>query len=360
MKTPRTLNLHITKLCNLRCSYCSHFSSDGASGEDLPTEEWLKFFEELNQCAVLDVCLCGGEPLYRKDFRKLVDGIVKNKMCFSILSNGILLDDEIIEYLKNTGRCSYFQLSIDGPGPESHDIFRGKGAFEKAISGLKCLMKHGIPTTVRVTIHKHNVKTLDEVAELLLEDIGLTSFSTNSAGHLGLCRKNKVDIQLTTDEYSEAMVKLVKLDEKYKGRIGAQAGPLASAKGWRGMEIARQQGQKRLTGRGFLRSCGGVFNKIAILADGTMVPCGELSHLRLGQINKDSLRDVWINHPELKRLRERNDISLESFDYCKGCEYVSYCIGGCPALAYTITGDENKPAPDTCYRAFLRAGGQLP
>jgi len=55
MKTPRSVDLAITNRCNLRCTYCSHFTSAGDVGEDLPREEWLTFFEELNRCAVMEV-----------------------------------------------------------------------------------------------------------------------------------------------------------------------------------------------------------------------------------------------------------------------------------------------------------------
>ena len=41
MKTPESLELNITGRCNLRCSYCSHFSSAGDTHMDLATEEWL-------------------------------------------------------------------------------------------------------------------------------------------------------------------------------------------------------------------------------------------------------------------------------------------------------------------------------
>ena len=360
MKTPKSVDLNITNRCNLRCSYCSHFSSAGDSGTDLSTAEWLQFFKELNDCAVLDVCFSGGEPLFREDFRELVEGVVKNRMRFSVLSNGTLLTDDLVVFLKNTKRCNSFQVSIDGPGPESHDIFRGQGTFEKALRGLKILLNHKMPATVRVTIHKHNLYDLDKVAKLLLEDVGLPSFSTNSASHMGLCRDNEGSIQLNAEEYSLAMVTLERLNKKYKGRIGAQAGPQASAKHWMKLEKARRDGVESLLECGYLRSCGGVFSKMAVRADGIMIPCSQINHVELGRINKDSLRDVWINNSELKRLRARRDMPLKSFDYCKSCEYIPYCRGGCPALAYTITGDENKPSPDACYRTFLEAGGKLP
>lgn len=358
--TPKKVDLDITNKCNLRCSYCYHFSGAGDVDTDLPAEEWLRFFEELRQCTVIEVCLGGGEPLFRKDFKDLVDGVVKNKMRFAIVSNGTLITDDIVEYLKSTKRCNSFQVSIDGAGPEEHDVCRGKGNFEKALAGLRCLMKHKMPATVRVTIHKHNFKSLDKIAELLLEDVGLPSFSTNNAGHIGLCRENKESVQLTAEEFSMSMETLLELDKKYKGRIGAAAGPLASAKGWMEMEKAKQEKKEALSECGYLRSCGGIFSNMAVLADGTMVPCNQLSHIKLGRINKDPLREVWINHPELKRLRERRDIPLNNFEFCKECEYIPYCRGGCPALAYTLTNDENKPSPDACYRMFLQEGGKLP
>ncbi len=354
------MDLNITGNCNLRCSYCSHFTSGSDQGDDISTEEWLRFMKELNDCAVFDVCLSGGEPLYRKDFREIVEGIVKNHMRFSVLSNGTLITDELVKFLKSTGRCGSFQVSIDGPGPEAHDICRGEGTFAQTLNGLKILLKNKMPATVRVTIHKHNLYTLDEIAALLLNEVGLPSFSTNSASHMGLCRQNEADVQLNVEEYTYAMAKLLELSKKYNNRIGAQAGPLSSVKHWMEMEDLIEKGIESRPGCGYLTSCGGVFSKMAVDPDGTMVPCSQLSHIRLGRINKDSLRDVWQDHPELKRLRDRRNIPLDEFDYCKGCEYIPYCRGGCPALAYTLTGDENKPSPDICYKRFLEMGGSLP
>ena len=360
MNTPKKIDLNITSKCNLRCSYCYYYSSEGDTGIDLPLDLWMKFFEECWIYAVMEVNLCGGEPLVRNDFKELVTGIVKNRMRFSILSNGTLIDDGIVEFLKSTKRCNSFQVSLDGFEPESHDIFRGKGTFEKALRGLKILIKYKVPATVRVTIHKHNVHKLDEIAELLLEDVGLPSFSTNSASHAGLCRQNKADVQLTVEEYSYAMEKLLKLKKKYNGRIGAQAGPLASAEHWLEVDQAIATGKKSLNNCGYLRSCGGVFSNLAVRSDGMIVPCTQINHVELGKINEVDLKDVWQNHAKLNQLRARRDILLGKFKYCKGCKYVSFCRGGCPALAYNLAGNVNVPSPDACYKRFLEMGGKLP
>lgn len=360
MKTPRSADLAITTRCNLRCRYCSHFAGPGDVSEDLPAEEWIRFFEELNRAAVIHVTLQGGEPFCRDDLREVIEGIVKNRMRFDILSNGTLITDDMAAYLASTGRCDGVQVSIDGSIPMTHDAFRGEGNFIKAIQGLNCLRKNGVPVSVRVTIHRENVRDLEGIARLLLEDIGLDGFSTNSASYMGLCRKNAGQVQLTTQERSLAMEALLDLNERYEGRISAAAGPLAEASGWLEMQRARQEGKERLPGGGYLTGCNGPVEKIGVRADGVMVPCILVSHLELGRINRDNLKEVWQKHPELSRLRERHNVALSGFEYCRGCNYINYCTGNCPALAYAIFGNLNHPSPDACLRRYLKEGGRLP
>ena len=102
MRTPRTVDLEITSHCNLRCKYCYFFDNPEVSYHELPTVEWLKFIDDLGQCAVMDVCLAGGEPFMREDLPELLEAVVKNRMRFSILSNGTLIDDTIAEFIAAT------------------------------------------------------------------------------------------------------------------------------------------------------------------------------------------------------------------------------------------------------------------
>lgn len=362
MMTPRSVDLAITTRCNLRCVYCSHFDSPGEVERDLPAEEWLKFFEELTAAAVMDVTLSGGEALIRKDFKELVNGIVKNRMRFSLLSNGTLINNDIAEFLASTGRCGSVQISIDGPDSKIHDLNCGKGSFEAALRGLKCLMKHGINCTVRLTISRNNIDHLEEAAELLLEEVGLRSFSTNSVCPFGMGQTNSDMVTLCPQEYARAMTAHHNIIKKYGNRVNSSAGPLSSYKHWTEMEKARRENAPGKPGYGYLTSCNGVFSKLAVRADGVIVPCGLIPHIELGRINRDSLVDIWQKHPELKNLRERQQTPLADFEYCGTCDYVNYCRGGCPANAYNLSGDVNKPVPsgDSCYRRFLEEGGVLP
>jgi SynChlorMet cassette radical SAM/SPASM protein ScmE len=360
MRTPRTVDLEITSRCNLRCRYCYFFDNLHVSYTELPTDEWLKFIDELGQCSVMDVCLAGGEPFIREDLPELIKAIVKNRMRFSILSNGTLIDDDIAVFIKKTNRCDYVQVSIDGSCSEVHETGRGKGSFEKAVKGLKTLQKHDIPVTVRVTIHRYNVHDLKNTASFLLEELGLSSFTTNAAGYFGSCQKNPEDLLLRVEDRQIAMKTLLRLEQKYEGRVTAMAGPLAEAHYWRQMEEAHRSGIPQFDNCGHLTGCGCPSNKITVRSDGTIVPCTMLAHVELGQINRDTFRDVWQKNPKLSQLRERHRIPLSYFEECGNCDYTPFCTGNCPGLAYNLTGEVNQPSPDACLKKFLAEGGKVP
>jgi len=360
MNSPRTVRLEISSKCNLRCLYCYYFDNPAVDYRNLPTEQWLQFFVELGNMAVMDVSLGGGEPFLRPDLMDLIEGIIQNKMRFSILSNGTLINDHIAEYIAGTHRCNYVQVSIDGASSEVHDSCRGKGSFVKAVRGIKTLQRHDVPVAVRVTLHHNNVRDIVNVASFLLDELGISSFGTNSAGYIGACRKNASEVLLTNEDRQIAMDDLLNLSHKYPGRIAASAGPLYEAKYWRKMEAARRSHDPAFPNGGHLTACGCPFNEISVRADGMIIPCSMLAHVVLGRINRDSLQEVWLNNPELNRLRMRRSIPLNEFEFCRGCDYIPYCTGNCPGIAFTLTDDINHPSPDACLRKFLAEGGNIP
>ncbi len=359
MRTPRTLDIEITARCNLRCRYCYFFNNPAVDYRELPTDEWIKFFAELGSLGVMSVALAGGEPFIRGDLPVLLEGIVRNRMRFSLLSNGTLIDDEIAAFIAGTGRCEHVQVSVDGSSAETHDSCRGNGSFDRAIRGIRTLQRHRVNAAVRVTIHRNNVNDLDSIAHLLLEELDLPSFSTNSAGYLGTCRLNAADVLLNVEERQVAMAALLRLSAKYNGRISASAGPLTDGRVWRRMEQASAQAAPAFPNGGHLTACGCPSSKIAVRADGAIVPCNMLAHMELGRINQDRLLEVWQQSPALNQLRRRHTIPLTEFEFCAGCSYIPYCTGNCPGLAHTLTGKVDHPSPDACLRRFRQAGGAI-
>ena len=355
MPTPRSVSIAITGRCNLRCKYC-FYADEMAALSDLPTEPWLAFFEELGRLGVMDVCLTGGEAFTRPDLFELIDAIIANRMRYNILSNGTLIDEEMLtrfEVGKRRLRLDYIQISIDGSCAEVHNGSR-PNSFDRALRGLRLLRGNRFPVTVRTTITRHNLHDLENIAHLLLEEIDLPSFATNEASLIGAGCKNQGQITLTAAEQVEAMEILTRLAERYPGRLTAQAGPQSKRKMYSEMENARRTGEKttRWT-MGCLSACGGMFSKLDVLHDGTIVPCHMLHGLGLGNVMTDSLGEIWCTHPTLKELRERRSIPMQQVPGCEDCEWAPYCNGSCPGVAYELTGDFNRANAQDCYRRFL-------
>ncbi len=353
ISSPKHVDIAITGKCNLACQYC-FFADEMVALNDLPTERWLSFFDELGRLGVMTVCLTGGEAFTRPDLFELVDGIIANRMRYSFLSNGTLITEDVLKKFavgKRRQRLDSIQVSVDGSSAEVHDRSRPK-SFKRALSGLKLLKEAGFPVTVRVTVNRHNVDDLENVARLLLEDVGLPSFSTNEAYACGATDRSEGNVILTPEQREKAMQVLSALSEKYNQRIQSQAGPLILAKELRRMDEMLSCGQDSLAGRGTLSACGGVFSKIAVNHDGTIVPCHILSTLKLGTIGVDSLQDIWLNHPAMSALRQRMEIPLSSLETCNGCSYRGFCTGGCPGGALYFYGDFNFRNPMNCYRVL--------
>lgn len=353
--TPRHVDIAITGKCNLACKYC-FYADEMTSRNDMPTEKWLDFMDELGRLGVMTVCLTGGEVFTRRDLFDIIDRLISNRMRYQLLTNGTLITEKTINQFaigKRRHRLDSIQVSIDGSTAEIHDRSR-PNSFNRAVRGLKLLKEAGFPVTARVTVNHHNLNDLRDVAKLLLDDIGMASFSTNEAFHMGAGCHVSEEIGLSSLEKLRAMQVFDELLEQYPGRITATAGPVAKRVSYAEMEYARKTGEK--TSRwemGKLTGCGCVFSRISILHDGTVVPCHVLGEARLGNIADVSIDTLWHQHPVMNALRKRREIPMKRVPGCETCEWNEYCNGSCPGIAVQATGDFNRANPEDCYRKFL-------
>jgi SynChlorMet cassette radical SAM/SPASM protein ScmE len=356
---PKSVSISITGKCNLKCNYC-FYANEMAGLKDLPTATWLKFFKELAEIGIMDASLTGGEALLRPDIFELIDGLIANRMRYNLLSNGTLIDEKLLKKFesgKRRLRLDYIQVSIDGSTAAIHNQSR-PDSFDKALRGLKLLKKTGFPLAVRTTINRHNLNDLENIAKLLLEDIGISSFGTNEAMPIGSGCRSDAGMSLSPQEKMAVMATIGRLQRRYPGRLQAQAGPQAKRKMYGEMVHARRTGEKPHTWiMGYLTSCGCVFSKIDILHDGSVVPCCMLPGLVMGNICSESILDIWYNHPTMIALRERRTIPMSEVAGCEACEWHKYCNGSCPGLAHQLTGDFNRANPEDCFRNFLKQTG---
>ncbi len=257
---PEEIDVSLTGKCNLACRYC-FYADEMAALDDLPGQRWMDFFAEAGGIGVQRLTLSGGEVFTRPDLFVLIDSLIENRMRYSILTNGTLIDQKIIAAFnvgKRRLRLDSIQVSIDGSTAAVHDASRPPASFDRALRGLRLLKAEGFPVTVRVTINRHNVHDLSAIARLLLDDIGLRSFGTNSADRFGSARCYGQDVVLNPEEWDSAVRTLKELLKQYPGRINASAGPLAFAEDMERIEKAMAEGLTGFAGKGTalrLRRC---------------------------------------------------------------------------------------------------------
>jgi 12,18-didecarboxysiroheme deacetylase len=158
---------NMTKRCNLKCVHCYAFAEgEGYKGKELSTEEGKRLIDDLTDFGVPVILFSGGEPLLREDLSTLIDYAVKKGIRAVISTNGTLITEKKARIFSDFS-LSYIGVSLDGIG-DVNDAFRGmKGAYEKALSGIRRAKKAGIKVGLRFTINNRNYKEIPKIFDLV-------------------------------------------------------------------------------------------------------------------------------------------------------------------------------------------------
>ncbi len=157
--TLRRLEILVTNECNLRCRYCyAHGGTYGKKVESMSPKTARTYLQSLligRYKSVSSVMFFGGEPTLCPDtiqavcefFKNNVNDHVFDKMPdFVMVSNGTLIDENMAQIIHRYDIG--VTVSIDGP-QEINDLnridMRGKGAYARAVQGLKNLIAIGTP-----------------------------------------------------------------------------------------------------------------------------------------------------------------------------------------------------------------------
>ena len=73
---------------------------------------------------------------------------------------------------------------------------------------------------------------------------------------------------------------------------------------------------------------------MTIRSDGWVVPCSGFWEYKIGDIRKESIAEIWNHSRALNAIRKVQDVKLCANKACKACDFISFCNGGCRAVAY--------------------------
>jgi AdoMet-dependent heme synthase len=324
---------HITDRCNLRCKHCYQNSPDNY--KDMSIENWITVANIFDQLGSkwgmdIDVALTGGEPFTRrKDLFCIIDHIEQknNIKSFDILSNGLMITNDDISFLKTKKKLKRIQISLEGHNEALHDSIRGTGSLSGALKAIKLLKENNINVSVMMTLSKRNYKYIENVYDLLVElkvdAFAVDRFIPERVDNHGF--NNEV---LSREEIQEAFTTYLRLNDKHKCST-TKLVPYKALFCLLGDETENEIGA----------ACSAGKSALDILPDGTILPCRRLP-IPLGNILKDNIYEIWFNNEVLWSLRNTNNLKGK----CNGCDYLYKC-GGCRAMALAVSGDYLEEDP---------------
>ncbi len=194
---------NFTNLCQLTCKHC--YVSSSPEGEyGIPVNLVYEFLDEVyRRYGSLTLAISGGEALMRKEDTLSIIAYASKLHDTMLLTNGILIDEEIAKELKKYN--TYVQVSIDGD-QDRHDYLRGKNTFKKTCRGLLLLNDAGIckeKLILSAVIYDENVKlSASEILNIANQyNVGTVKMETLvSVGTATKSFEKQQDIELVTSE----------------------------------------------------------------------------------------------------------------------------------------------------------------
>ena len=332
----KALCLHIAHDCNLACRYC--FAEEGeyhGRRAIMSYEVGKKALDFLvansGNRTNLEVDFFGGEPLMNWEVVKQLVAYGRSleeehhkKFRFTITTNGVLLNDEILEFVNK--EMGNMVLSIDGR-KEVHDRMRphrgGQGSYDEIVPKFKkaAESRGQMNYYVRGTYTHYNTDFAKDV--LHLADLGFKQISVEpvvapETEDYAIREEDLPQLLAQYDELAEEMIKRRKEGNGFNFfhfMIDLEGGPCVA---------------KRLSG------CGSGTEYLAVTPWGDLYPCHQFvgnEDFLMGNVDEGVLRtDI---RDEFKQC------NVYAKEKCKDCFAKFYCSGGCAASSYNFTGNVN-------------------
>lgn len=338
----KAMCLNIAHDCQLRCKYCFASTGDFGKGRKLMSFETGKhaidfLLENSGDRPNLEVDFFGGEPLMNFNTVKQIVEYARSreneygkKFRFTITTNGLLLDDDKIEFINK--EMSNVVLSIDGR-KEVNDYFRvlpnGQGCYDMILPKYKKLVegRGDKEYYVRGTFTNKNLDFSNDV--FALYEAGFDQISIEPVvGNDDEYALTEKELPAVFKEYEVLAKKII--DNEKKGNkfnffhfmIDLDQGPCA---------IKR------------LRGCGCGNDYVAITPDGDIFPCHQfvgVDEYKMGNIDEGTFNQ------EMKA--DFSKCHIYSKPDCRRCWAKFYCSGGCNANNYKYMGDVRSAHKISC------------
>ena len=302
----KSIQFELTSRCNERCIHCYIPNAKKDKGKDMSFNQFCNIIDQFAEMGGIHVSLSGGEVFLHKDIIKIIQYCREKDMEICILSNLTSLKDEQIPFIKEAN-ISYLQTSLYSMDPQIHDIITTiRGSQEKTRTALEKLIKANIPVQISCPLMKANKDSYRDVLKYA-QSLHIKAFSDYiMMGEADLSTDNLVN-RLSLSETEKVIRDIIEYDIDFPRWIREKRPYIDKIDNER---YARQA------------LCGAGLNNICISENGDLYPCPGWQSMVVGNINKNSLKEIWEGSLKLSNLRK---ITHADFPKCLNCEAKKYC-----------------------------------
>lgn len=163
---PLNGTFEVTPLCNMNCRMC-YVRMDREQQESIAplrtAEEWLELGRTAKERGMTYLLLTGGEPFLRPDFRQIMQGLHRMGFVLSINSNGTMIDEKTVEWLKETPPIR-INITLYGASDETYGrLCRNPQGFTQVTKAIRLLKEAGILVKLNCSVTPYNAEDLEQI-----------------------------------------------------------------------------------------------------------------------------------------------------------------------------------------------------
>ena len=297
---PITLDIVLTKACNLRCIFCVSYGS-------LTGERWMPFslyeriaHELFPKVHGIQIC-SGGEPFLYPRIRDALRLAIELRCMTTMTSNGMLLGQQAAEWTVSDQSLHELCISFDGATPETLERIRVGAKYERILSNIEYLSalkkRRRMPYPrlwFRYVVMRSNAEELP-----LMFDI---------CAKYGLYRVDVVYLNVCNDiDFNESLFN----HQQLAAEVFAEASRRAKERGIQ-LRLPALPGEDEP-----VKTCRYPWQFCQIDTDGYIRICYRSWRQRLGFFH-DGFQSIW--HGEhYKKIRRTVNTASPYYPYCRYC-----------------------------------------
>lgn len=333
-------NWALTVNCNLNCLHCLNLAGTLSKREpEITLDEAKIIIDKLVDYGVESVEIFGGEPTIYPHFMEVIKLIHEAGLEISAIdTNGLLVDEKMLDELKKIGVNPRMDISFDGLGV--HDWMRNrKGCEEKAINAIKLCIDKGFKVNVAININKKTFPVLEKTIDYFI-DMGVKHFkllrTSETFRWIQTEKETGESFSIPISDFSDIMLNLVKRylpDIRKKGVRMTLFNTFTITPYSTGESILSEIKDDPKKSSGW---CAAAENGIFISYNGHVSPCPGVdsliqSHrLYCDEINilKHSLEEILYSKFYINRYRITIEDVYKTSKECQECSRWNVCNGG--------------------------------